>query len=109
MLKDRGSKKWTAMMLTEHVKDIREWYESGNDIPEPQYDEFSLNALADELNIAFQTRSTVQINYWGNKRAEKYEGQIIELLPNEQVMKLRTNEFNILLHLKYVIKLDIFN
>ena len=42
MLKDRGNKKWTAMMLTEHVAKIRKWQESAYDIPEPEYDEFKL-------------------------------------------------------------------
>ncbi|MDN4495488.1 YolD-like family protein [Ureibacillus aquaedulcis] len=71
MLKDRGNKKWTAMMLTEHVSDLRDWYESDFDVPEPDYDEVSLSSIADDLNIAYQAKSTVRIYYWSNKR-QKY-------------------------------------
>ncbi|QCR33102.1 YolD-like family protein [Lysinibacillus sp. SGAir0095] len=108
MLKDRGNKKWTAMMLTEHVRDIREWYESDNDITEPQYDEFSLNALADDLNIAYQANSNISINYWKNKRSEEFHGQILELLPNDQAIKISTDDFPFKLYLKYIIKVDIY-
>ena len=45
------------MMLIEHVRDLRDWNESDFDVPEPEYDEASLNALADDLNIAYQSKS----------------------------------------------------
>lgn len=109
MIKDRGNKKWTAMMLTEHVTDLRDWYESDSDIPEPEYDEFSLNSLADDLNIAFQSESNVRIAYWSNKRTEDYEGQIIDLLPNEKSIKVKTNDYIYKLHLRYIVKLDVYD
>lgn len=109
MIQDRGNKKWTAMMLTEHVRDIREWYESDKDIPEPQYDEASLNALADDLNIAYQEKLLVCISYWNNKRVEEYEGYIVELYPNDQAIKIKANESYFKFNLKYIIKLDILN
>ncbi|WP_036201516.1 YolD-like family protein [Ureibacillus sinduriensis] len=109
MLKDRGNKKWTAMMLTEHVTDLRNWYESDNDIPEPEFDEFSLNSLADDLNIAFQTKSNVRITYWSNKRTENYEGEIIELLPNEQAVRIKINDYSIKLLLKNIVKLNVYD
>jgi|GEM_PF-1035089 len=109
MLRDRGNKKWTAMMLTEHVRDIREWYESDNDVPEPAYDEFSLNALGDDLNMAYQTKADVCISYWKNKRVEKHHGQIVELLTNEQMIKIKTNDYplKLKLYLRHIIKIDI--
>lgn len=109
MIRDRGNIKWTAMMLTEHVKEIRDWYESDNDIPEPQYDEFSLNALADDLNIAYKAKSIVRIKYWHNKRAKEYEGQIVGLLPNEQAIKIRAKDIVTKLNLIHIIKVDIYN
>ena len=109
MIKDRGNKKWTAMMLTEHVRDMREWYESDNDVPEPEYDEYSLNALADDLNMAYQTKCHVRISYWKNKRAEIHQGQIVELLANEQMIKIRSSDYplKIKLYLRHIIKIDI--
>lgn len=105
MIRDRGNKKWTAMMLTEHVKEIRDWYESDNDIPEPDYDEFDLNALAEELNIAFQTKSNVRITYWVDKREKEVEGQITDILPHEQSIKVNHTK----LMMKHIIKVDIYD
>lgn len=107
--RDRGSIKWTAMMLPEHVKEIRDWFNSDNDIPVPEYDEFSLNAFADDLNIAYQARSIVRVIYWVNKRLAVYEGEILELFPNEQAIKLKSKDNISKLKLKYIIKVDIFN
>ena len=109
MIQDRGNKKWTAMMLTEHVRDLRDWYESDNDVLEPHYDDVSLNALADDVNIAYQAKSNVRINYWKNKRSEWYQGQIIELLPNDQAIKFQIEDSISKLNLKYIIKFDIFD
>lgn len=107
MIKDRGNIKWTAMMLTEHVREIRAWYESDNDVEEPEYDEFSINALADDLNISYETQVNVRITYWVNKRTETFEGEIVELLPNEQAIKIKSKENVYKLKLKYIIKVHL--
>ena len=109
MLKDRGNKKWIAMMLPEHVAKIRGWLESANDIPEPEHDEFSLNALADNINIAYQAKSVVRIFYWINKKSEIHEGYVVELLPGDQAIRIEMDGFIVKLHLKNMIKLDILN
>lgn len=106
MIKDRLNKKWTALMLTEHVKEIRDWYESDLDILEPQYDEFTLNSLADDLNAAYQSKSIIRIIYWVNRRTEEYEGQIVSLLPNDSAIKIKLmdNGCSFKLSLQYIIK-----
>lgn len=109
MIRDRGSVKWVSMMLPEHVKGLRQWYSSDNDVREPEYDEFSLNAIADEINIAYKAKSNVRISYWNNKRAKEYEGQIVELLPNDQSIKIKVNDYNVKLHLKHIIKLNVYD
>lgn len=105
--KDRGVVKWTSLMLPEHVKDIREWYMSDNDIAEPNYDEYSLNSLADDINIAYQSKSNVCITYWINKRTKIFEGQIIELLPNEQAIRIKSLDTVTKLKMKHILKVYI--
>jgi len=75
-------------VFTEHVRDIREWYESDNTVLEPEYDEFSLYALADDLNIAYQSKSNIRISYWRNNWVKEHERQIYELLSNEQAIRI---------------------
>lgn len=96
-------------MLTEHIGELRDWYESDKDVPEPNYDEVSLNSLADDLNIAYQAKSNVGITYWKNKRSEVHEGEIVELLSNEQSIRLKSNDCIFKLKLKHIIKVDIYD
>lgn len=93
------------MMLPEHVKGIRDWYESDNDVPEPKFDDFELNLLADEINIAYQSKSNVKIKYWIDKREKEIEGEITDLLPHEQA--IRINHTKIMM--KQIIKVDIYD
>ncbi len=109
MIRDRGNIKWTAMMLPEHVALLREWNESDQDITEPEYDEFELNVIADELNIAYQSKSNVRIKYWINKRVQEMEGQIIELLPNEQAIKIKTSNGYSRVQLKHILNIKIYD
>lgn len=45
MLKDRGTKKWVAMMLPEHVAGVKEVIEEQNKIEQPVLDEDKLNDI----------------------------------------------------------------
>ena len=61
--RDRGTIKWTAMMLTEHIKLLREWYDEDNFVLEPQLDEFDFEELAHQIQTAVQMHSMVLIHY----------------------------------------------
>ncbi|MFC7686819.1 YolD-like family protein [Ureibacillus sp. GCM10028918] len=97
------------MMLTEHVRDLRDWYESDFDVPEPDYDEASLNSIADDLNIAYQAKANVCIYYWSDKRVEVHEGLVVDLLVNEQAIKIQADIYNAKLYLQHIIKLDTYD
>ncbi|MDR4318377.1 YolD-like protein [Niallia circulans] len=45
MLKDRGTKKWVAMMLPEHVAGVKKVIESQNKIEQPVLNEDKLNDI----------------------------------------------------------------
>ncbi|KQL37591.1 hypothetical protein AN959_03435 [Psychrobacillus sp. FJAT-21963] len=63
-VKDRGSKKWVAMMLPEHLKLIRSYKEEQKKIPRPQLDEWDLHAIEETINIAIKRKSDVVIKLW---------------------------------------------
>lgn len=70
-LRDRGTKKWTAMMLPEHVKLLRDWYDEDNYTEKPELDEFELTLIAEVIEIAFKSKSTIKLTYWR-------DGQLID-------------------------------
>ncbi|MED3792776.1 YolD-like family protein [Niallia alba] len=45
MLKDRGTKKWVAMMLPEHVAGVKEVIENQNKVKQPIQEEVKLNDI----------------------------------------------------------------
>lgn len=75
-VRDRGALKWQGMMLTEHVRLIRDWRDEQDAIPKPQLDEYDLELLHEELSIALKRRCLVRIQSWRNKRYNYHEGII---------------------------------
>ncbi|MBD7985938.1 YolD-like family protein [Sporosarcina sp. Sa2YVA2] len=64
MLRDRGRIKWTAMMLPEHIAQLRDWQKEDDFEQRQQPDEQQL----EEWNLKFQQALLknwpVEIHYW---------------------------------------------
>lgn len=76
-VKDRGSKKWVAMMIPEHLKMIRSINEEQKEIPRPQLNEWDLHAIEETINIAIKRKSDVTIKMWKD-REFIFRGGIIQ-------------------------------
>src|SRR6056297_3578239 len=75
-LKDRGNKKWTAMMLIEHRKRLKELKESEKDREKPILDEQEKAAINSKLQQAVQMKLPVEIKYYEDKRFKTASGVI---------------------------------
>lgn len=64
VIRDRGNIKWNAMMLPEHVKLLREWQERDNDVEKPELDEWALQELSEQLQIACRDHMQVELKIW---------------------------------------------
>ena len=51
-IRDRGTKKWTAMMLPEHLKELRIWENENKMVKRPELEEFELTLIAEEVERA---------------------------------------------------------
>ncbi len=76
MIRDRGRIKWTAMMLPEHVKKLRDWvkedlWESPKELDEQQLEEFN-----EKVQVAKATNRKVTIQYYGGHHYEAIIGKI---------------------------------
>lgn len=63
-LQDRGSKKWVAMMLPEHVKMLREYGEEIKKEPRPDLNEFDYEVIHDQIALAMQRNVEIKIKRW---------------------------------------------
>lgn len=79
MIQDRGNIKWTAMMLPEHVKMLRDWQEQNGKVDKPQLDEYELELISDEITRAHKSKSTIQLTYWREGYFRNDYGIVIEL------------------------------
>lgn len=79
-IRDRGNKKWSmAMMLPEHVEKIKKWKDADNYIERPQFDEWELQGLQGEIELAYKRQSEVSVSVWKAGRMEPFIGKISKL------------------------------
>ena len=76
---DRGMKKWQGLMLTEHVKLIREWSENDNYIQQTLLDDWELQQIQVELEVAYKRQCAAQVTVWRKGKHITYIGKISEL------------------------------
>lgn len=64
MIRDRGNIKWTAMMLPEHVRMLKDWQEKNEKVEKPQLDNYELELISYEITRAYKMKSTIKLSYW---------------------------------------------
>lgn len=75
-IKDRGMTKWQGMMLTEHVEMIKAWREEDEKIPKPDLDEYDLQLIHEEIDVAMKRQCLVYIHTWRDGEITKHHGTI---------------------------------
>lgn len=75
-IRDRGTKKWTAMMLPEHVEALREWMAEDDYVEKPEFDDWELLLIQEEIERSVQSGSPVNIQTWKDGKIIPFEGVI---------------------------------
>jgi hypothetical protein len=76
MIRDRGRIKWTAMMLPEHVKMLRDWVKEDLYEQKKDMDEQQLEYMNDILSEAKESNQLVTITHFRNRAYEMVIGRI---------------------------------
>lgn len=63
-LHDRGTKKWTAMMLPEHIELLKKMWEEDDYKENPILDEQQIDEMELKLQCALHNNLTVEIKYY---------------------------------------------
>lgn len=63
-LQDRGSKKWVAMMLPEHVSLLREYGQEIKREPKPDLDEWDYDEIQHTLDMAIKSKADTKVKLW---------------------------------------------
>ncbi|MRX74277.1 YolD-like family protein [Bacillus lacus] len=76
MIRDRGNIKWTAMMLPEHVKLLREWQESDRYQSKPELDEQKLEEFNEVICLAMENNSYLLFTYYKSGEFRQVKGHV---------------------------------
>jgi len=103
-IKDRGNKKWTAMMLIEHRKKLKELKEHEDDRKKPILDDQEKAVINSRLHQALERNLKVKIKYYRDKRFKTISGRIkrVDMNRKEVVISDEVIEVEDLLELKIV-------
>ncbi|MBO1515071.1 YolD-like family protein [Metabacillus bambusae] len=76
VIKDRGSIKWTAMMLPEHVKLLREYNESLDKVEMPTLDEDQLEEINQKIYEAMEYNKELVFTYFDRGDIKLFIGHV---------------------------------
>ena len=76
MIRDRGRIKWTAMMLPEHVEQLREWQKEDELQVRQQPDEQQLEQWNYQIQEAKEKNLHITIHYWIDEKVAESKGYI---------------------------------
>lgn len=76
-IKDRGTKKWTSIMLPEHVKGLRRLSDELSKVKKPILDEQQLWENEVKLQMALHNNLTVELKVYNNGSFINVKGKIL--------------------------------
>lgn len=78
-IKDRGAIKWQGMFLTEHVQMLRELREEKNKVPKPNLDEYDMQLIHEEIDLAMKRQCNAVLHTWRDGEVTRHHGTIIDV------------------------------
>ncbi|PAD67132.1 hypothetical protein CHH83_20605 [Bacillus sp. 7586-K] len=89
MIRDRGTKKWTAFMMPEHVKNLRDFDISLNKVEKPELDEGQLEEINSIICEAMEYNKEVVFTYYEKGDIKLYIGFVhyVDTIRNEVRLK----------------------
>lgn len=76
MIRDRGTIKWTAMMLPEHVKMLRDHQDGLDYGRKPELDEQKYEEFNETICVAMEANQTLKFTYFERGRSAELKGQV---------------------------------
>ncbi|MGD7047694.1 YolD-like family protein [Rossellomorea marisflavi] len=85
-IRDRGRIKWTAMMLPEHVKELRDMWEQFEREEKPINDLFTISENEERINYAMEYNLAIMFKVWRDLpgRCEEFTGRVHYINPSDK-------------------------
>lgn len=94
MIRDRGRIKWTAMMLPEHVEQLRDWQKEDQFQIREQPDEQQLEEWNYQIQEAIERNLSLTVHYWQDEKVTRASGIVrkINMVKGELQLISQTGE-----------------
>ncbi|RLL48251.1 YolD-like family protein [Oceanobacillus piezotolerans] len=92
MPQDRGSIKWTSLMLPEHVALLRELWQEDLYVTKPLLDEQEIELIQYQLQEAQMNDFIIEIATYQRGFTVNYTGKIIQLEGNQASVRLQLED-----------------
>lgn len=89
MPQDRGSIKWTSLMLPEHVELLKDLWREDEKVEKPLLDSQQIELNHNQLQMAFMHEEQIRLRYYSNGFIHEISGKIEKL---DQGVFLQTDE-----------------
>ncbi|MDX8046179.1 YolD-like family protein [Gracilibacillus sp. S3-1-1] len=109
MIHDRGKRKWSSLMLPEHVEMLQQFYTNDTKKQKPILSEDDINDLEQTLQQAVITKQQVVITYYKNDTLYESIGTIHALLPLEKKIAIRQDSITLQLYFQDVTAIEIIS
>lgn len=94
-IKDRGNKKWNAMMLVEHRKELKKLKEHEDDKKKPTLDEQEKEMINTKMQQAINNNLTITIKYYKDKSFKTITGTIKKTDVNKGVIFINDRKIKV--------------
>lgn len=89
MIRDRGEKKWTSIMIPEHVKMLRDLWDEQKLVEKPILDEQAFEQIGIVIMDSLKHTIDIKLTYWKNGRFEEVIGVVGRV--DMQIKQVRMN------------------
>ena len=106
MLRDRGTIKWTSLMLPEHVELLKEMWQEETKLQKPEMDAQELEMMNRKLKRADHYKDTVQLSVYHNGEIVTITGKIKQIDLNSKIIRLENGHTDRTISFSNIIEVD---
>lgn len=92
-INERGTKKWTSLMLPEHVKMLKDIWQEDDFKERPILDEQLQIELGEVLRLALKDDLTVEITYYADRDYHREKGKLVLLDPVSRQLRINNKDY----------------
>lgn len=91
-IRDRGAKKWTSLMLPEHIAMLRQFNDDYYLVEKPIVDEFAYDEFDERIAYAMEYNMPVKITEWHAGRFTEVVGRVHYVDPITKQLRVKTTQ-----------------